>query len=156
MFLYEKLNTLSSLHPDIILAYDDQALDALLTCDHPSVKTTPVVFTGVNYPNQSFIQKYPNITGFHDKPDYKTNIELIEQLIGKCIVVRVTDDIYSDKIMLDDMDQQIKDICKTNNIFSSEKYGCRGKAVSHCPKIKRSYRMPCISVRSTANRPGHY
>ncbi|WP_293712277.1 sensor histidine kinase [uncultured Parabacteroides sp.] len=149
MFLYEKLNTLSSLYPDIILAYDDQALNALLTCDHPSVKTTPVVFTGVNYPNLSFIQKYPNITGFHDKPDYKTNIELIEQLIGKCIVVRVTDDIYSDKIILDDMDQQIKDICKTNNIFSTEKIRLSGKNGISLPKDKKI--IPDAMYISTIN-----
>ena len=149
MILYEKLNALSSLKPDIILAYDDQALNALLTCDHPSVKTTPVVFTGVNYPNQSFLQKYPNITGFHDQPDYKTNIKLIEQLIGKCIVVRVTDDIYTEKIILDDMDQQIKDICNTNDILSSEKIRLSGKSGISLPKDKKI--IPDAMYVSTIN-----
>lgn len=84
-----------------------------------------------------FIQKQSNITGFRDKPDYRTNIELIEQLIGKCIVVRVTDDIYADKIILADMDEQIKDICKTNNIFSPDKIrlsGKRGTSISENKK----------------------
>lgn len=137
MMIYEKLNKLDSWTPDIILAYDDQALNALLTCDHPAVKTTPIVFTGVNYPNESFIQKYPNVTGFHDKPDYRTNIELIEQLIGKCIVVRVIDDVYADKTILTDMDQQIKDICKTNDLLSPDKIRLSGKRGVSLPKDKK-------------------
>lgn len=89
--LFEKLNKLSDWQPDIIMTFDDQALNTLLTCNHPCIDTIPVVFSGVNYPNVPFIQKHPNITGFHDKPDYNTNLKLIERLIGKCIVVRVTD-----------------------------------------------------------------
>lgn len=136
--IYEELNRLSSWNPDIILTCDDPALNALLTCDHPSVKTTPIVFTGANYPNVPFIQKQSNITGFRDKPDYRTNIELIEQLIGKCIVVRVTDDIYADKIILADMDEQIKDICKTNNIFSPDKIRLSGKRGTSISKNKKN------------------
>ena len=147
--IYEELNRLSSWNPDIILTCDDPALNALLTCDHPSVKTTPIVFTGANYPNEPFIQKLPNITGFHDKPDYKTNVELIEQLIGKCIVVRVTDDIYADKIILADMDEQIKDICKANNIFSPDRIRLSGKRGTSIPKEKKI--IPDAMYISTIN-----
>ena len=125
--LFEKLNELCSWEPDIILTFDDQALNILLTCDHPCITTIPVVFTGVNYPNTSFLQKYPNITGFHDKPDYKTNIKLIEQLIGKCIVVRVTDGEYIDQMILEDMNEQIKDICKMNDLYSPDRIRISGK-----------------------------
>ena len=147
--IYEELNTLSSWTPDVILTCDDPALNALLTCDHPSVKTTPIVFTGANYPNEPFIQKLPNITGFHDKPDDKTNVELIEQLIGKCIVVRVTDDIYADKIILADMDEQIKDICKANNIFSPDRIRLSGKRGTSIPKEKKI--IPDAMYISTIN-----
>lgn len=147
--IYEELNTLSSWNPDVILTCDDPALNALLTCDHPSAKTTPIVFTGANYPNEPFIQKLPNITGFHDKPDYKTNVELIEQLIGKCIVVRVTDDIYADKIILADMDEQIKDICKANNIFSPDRIRLSGKRGTSIPKEKKI--IPDAMYISTIN-----
>ncbi|MEY8610743.1 sensor histidine kinase [Parabacteroides segnis] len=147
--IYEELNTLSSWTPDVILTCDDPALNALLTCDHPSVKTIPIVFTGANYPNEPFIQKLPNITGFHDKPDYKTNVELIEQLIGKCIVVRVTDDIYADKIILADMDEQIKDICKANNIFSPDRIRLSGKRGTSIPKEKKI--IPDAMYISTIN-----
>lgn len=125
--LFDKINELSSWNPDIIMTFDDQALQILLTCNHPSVKSTPVVFSGVNYPNIPFIQKYPNITGFHDKPDYQTNIKLIERLIGKCIVVRVTDNQYIDQVIMNDMDEQVRDICKTNDLYSYDKIRISGK-----------------------------
>lgn len=125
--LYEKLNELSSWKPDIIMTFDDQALNILQTCNHPCIESTPVVFSGVNYPNIPFIQKYPNITGFHDKPDYRTNIKLIERLIGKCIVVRVTDNQYIDQIILKDMDDQVRDICKKNDLYSSDRIRISGK-----------------------------
>ena len=125
--LFGKLNELCPWKPDIILTFDDQALNILLSCSHPCIATIPVVFTGVNYPNASFIQKYPNITGFHDKPDYKTNIKLIEQLIGKCIVVRVTDGEYIDQLILKDMNEQIKNICKMNDLYSPDRIRISGK-----------------------------
>lgn len=147
--IYEGLNDLSSWNPDIILTCDDPALNALLTCDHPSIKTTPIVFTGASYPNEAFIQKSPNITGFRDKPDYKTNVELIEQLIGKCIIVRVTDDFYADQILLTDMDNQIKGICKTNDIFSPERIRLSGKRGMSIPKDKKI--IPDAMYISTIN-----
>lgn len=125
--LFGKLNELCPWKPDIILTFDDQALNILLSCGHPCIATIPVVFTGVNYSNASFIQKYPNITGFHDKPDYKTNIKLIEQLIGKCIVVRVTDGEYIDQLILKDMNEQIKNICKMNDLYSPDRIRISGK-----------------------------
>lgn len=125
--LFEKLNKLSDWQPDIIMTFDDQALNTLLTCNHPCIDTIPVVFSGVNYPNVSFIQKHPNITGFHDKPDYKTNLKLIERLIGKCIVVRVTDNQEIDRIIQEDMDEQVKDISKSNNLNSTDRIRISGK-----------------------------
>ncbi|WP_455637836.1 ATP-binding protein [Parabacteroides sp.] len=147
--LYKGLNALSSWNPDIILTCNDPALSALLTCDHPSVKTTPIVFTGANYPNEVFIRKSPNMTGFRNKPDYRTNIQLIEQLIGNCIIVRVTDDPYADNILLTDMDQQIKDICRTNNIFSTERIRLSGKRGISIPKEKKI--IPDAMYISTIN-----
>ena len=72
--LFKKLNGLSTWNPDIILVNDDQALNALISSRHPLAKSIPVVFMGVSYPNIPIIRKYPNMTGFYDKPDYKRNI----------------------------------------------------------------------------------
>ena len=136
--IYNELEKLSTRHLDLILVNDDEALDALLSCKHPALDSLPVVFMGVNYPNVSQIQKYPNITGFHNKPDYRTNIRLIEQLVGKSIVVRIVDNALIDKLIIEDMDEQIKDICSPNNIFSPDRARLSGKegvSLSNIPKI---------------------
>ena len=136
---FDKLNELSSWKPDIILVNDDQALNALITCEHPFVKSIPVVFMGINYPNISFIEKHPNITGFSDKPDYRANIKLIQQLIGNCIIIRVADDTFADNMILADMNEQIKGLCASNNIFSTDRVRLSGKngiSITNIPKIK--------------------
>lgn len=136
--IYNKLDQLSSSDLDLIVINDDEALNAFLACKHPLVGTLPVVFMGVNYPNLSLIRKYPNLTGFFDKPDYKTNFQLIEQLIGKCIVVRMLDNTDTDQSIKRDMDEQLKDICNTNEIFSPDRVRLSGKngiSLSNVPKI---------------------
>ena len=137
--LFKKLNGLSTWNPDIILVNDDQALNALISSRHPLAKSIPVVFIGVSYPNIPIIRKYPNMTGFYDKPDYKRNIELIRRLVGNCIVIRVSDDTFQDNMMLADMNAQIQDICAVNNIYSLDRVRLSGKngiSISDIPKIK--------------------
>ena len=137
--LFKKLNELSTWNPDIILVNDDQALNALISSRHPLAKSIPVVFMGVSYPNIPIIRKYPNMTGFYDKPDYKRNIELIQRLVGNCIVIRVSDDTFQDNMMLADMNAQIQDICAVNNIYSLDRVRLSGKngiSISDIPKIK--------------------
>ena len=137
--LFKKLNGLSTWNPDIILVNDDQALNALISSRHPLAKSIPVVFMGVSYPNIPIIRKYPNMTGFYDKPDYKRNIELIQRLVGNCIVIRVSDDTFQDNMMLADMNAQIQDICAVNNIYSLDRVRLSGKngiSISDIPKIK--------------------
>lgn len=150
--VYNKLEELSSRNIDLIIINDDEALDAFLTCKHPAISTLPVVFMGVNYPNLSQIQKYPNITGFFDKPDYKTNFRLIEQLIGKCIVVRMLDNTEIDQSIKKDMDEQLKDICNINDLFSPDRVRLSGKngiSLSDIPKIyPNSMYISTINARS--------
>lgn len=135
--LFRKMTELSDWEPDVILVNNDQALNIFLTCKHTWIKTIPTVFMGVNYPNLSFIRNYPNLTGFYDKPDYKTNIKLIEQLLGKCIVIRVSDDTFEDKEILADMDEQIKNICKINDISSLDGIRISGKRALSLSKDKK-------------------
>ena len=46
----------------------------------------PVVFSGVNYPNQELLAQYPNITGYIDKPDYLTTCRMIERIMGLSLI----------------------------------------------------------------------
>ncbi len=152
--IFNKLEELSSWKPDIILVNDDPALNALIACGHPTVKSIPVVFMGINYPNTSLIKKYPNITGFYDKPDFRTNIQLIKRLIGNCIVIRVTDESLQDNRILGEMNKQIKDICALNNIYSTNRVRLSGKngiSIANIPKIKPdSMYISTLNAKSTS------
>lgn len=80
--LYNFLDSMNWV-PDIILSNDDEVTCALMECDHPLSTSIPVVFGGVNFPNWELIHAHPNMTGFWDKPDYITTIQLIKKLYGK-------------------------------------------------------------------------
>lgn len=137
--IHSKLDMLSGWKPDVIIVEEDQAMNALLSCRHPLVDSIPVVFTGINYPDIPLIKKHPNFTGFQDKPDYRTNIKLIERLIGKCIVVRISDDTLLDKLILEDMDNQVKGLCASNSFFSPDRVRLSGKNGISLSKIKKVY-----------------
>ena len=80
--MYNYIDSIKEIKPDIILVNDDQACYSLLACGHPYLKEIPIVFAGVNYPNWSLLKKYPNVTGLHDKQDFIKNIEFIHELFG--------------------------------------------------------------------------
>ena len=77
------LNSLKDWKPEVILVNEDQATYSLLKCGHPLAKQVPIVFAGVNYPNWELIKQYPNVTGFHDKIDYRTNFHVAKELFGE-------------------------------------------------------------------------
>ena len=80
--MYNYIDSIKEIKPDIILVNDDQACYSLLACGHPYLKEIPIVFAGVNYPNWSLLKKYPNVTGLHDKQDFIKNIKFIHKLFG--------------------------------------------------------------------------
>lgn len=81
--IYNFIDTIQHINPDIILVNDDQATYSLLASGHPFVKTVPVIFAGVNYPNWNLINKFTNVTGLYDKQDFVKNIEFINTLFGQ-------------------------------------------------------------------------
>lgn len=85
--MYKFIESIQNWKPDLILVNDDQATFTLMTCNHPFVKTIPVIFSAVNFPNWELLKEYPNVKGFWDKPDYINNIRLIEMLYGKSRVL---------------------------------------------------------------------
>lgn len=103
MYLY--MDSISAWKPDLILVYEDQATYTLLTCKHPYTATVPIVFAGVNFPNRPLINQYPLATGFWDKPDYLTNVRLMEQILGKISIYMLHDKTH--------LDEQIKKEVKT-------------------------------------------
>ena len=103
------LDTVASWKPDLILVNEDQATYSLLKCGHPLTKQVPIVFAGVNYPNWSLIKQYPNVTGVHDKIDFKKNIDAIQKIKNKRVdILTILDSTFLDRKIMADAKEQLK------------------------------------------------
>lgn len=98
--------------PEIIIVNEDQATYSLLKCGAPLVKEVPVVFAGVNFPNWELLEQYPNVTGFHDKIQYRENVEVTKIITGRNIrLFTILDSTYLDMQIRKDAEEQFK-TCK--------------------------------------------
>ena len=95
--------------PEVIIVNEDQATYSLLKCGAPLVKEVPVIFGGVNYPNWKLISQYPNVTGFHDKIDFKRNIAIAKKIFGNAIsLFTVLDSTFLDNQIKQDAREQLR------------------------------------------------
>ena len=76
------LDSLSLTPPDLIITNGDNATHALLSTRHPLVKSTPVVFSGINYIPKEYLTQYKNATGQLTTPDFRETQRLASQLMG--------------------------------------------------------------------------
>ena len=76
------LDSLSFTPPDLIITNGDNATHALLSTRHPLVKSTPVVFSGINYLPKEYLTQYKNATGQLTTPDFRETQRLASQLMG--------------------------------------------------------------------------
>ena len=76
------LDSLSLTPPDLIITNGDNATHALLSTRHPLVKSTPVVFSGINYLPKEYLTHYKNATGQLTTPDFRETQRLASQLMG--------------------------------------------------------------------------
>ncbi|MCM0711369.1 MULTISPECIES: sensor histidine kinase [Parabacteroides] len=106
--MYNYIDSIQDIKPDIILVNDDQATYSLLGCEHPLIKKIPIVFAGVNYPNWNLIKQHPNVTGWYDKQDFVKNIEFIHALFGQLTVRIAYDRTVLGKQSFVDVMKQIK------------------------------------------------
>lgn len=96
--------------PEVILVNEDQATYSLLKCGALQVKEIPIVFAGVNYPNWKLLEKFPNVTGFHDKIKLWENIEVTREITGKNNrLFTILDSTYLDMQVRRDAESQFKD-----------------------------------------------
>ena len=79
-----------------------------MACGNPYVRQVPVVFSGVNYPNQELLAQYPNITGYIDKPDYLTTCRMIERIMGKVRIHILNGRTVLDRLIWKDLSEQCK------------------------------------------------
>lgn len=104
------LDSVAFWKPDIILVNEDQATYSLLKSGNPLAKKIPIVFSGVNYPNWELIKEFPNVTGLHDKIDFKANIEMVQHFYGKKMrLAAILDRTYLDRHIKSDLKEQLKD-----------------------------------------------
>lgn len=105
---YELMETMGTWKPDLIMVNDDQATYSLLCSDHPILRTIPIVFCGVHYPNWNVLNKYSEITGFWDKPDYMKTISMVERIMGKMRIRLLYDNTYLGKQAIKEVAEQFK------------------------------------------------
>ncbi|MDD6209946.1 MAG: histidine kinase dimerization/phospho-acceptor domain-containing protein, partial [Bacteroidales bacterium] len=116
--IYNYIDTLT-FKPDIILVTDDQATYSLLVSAHPFLKTVPIVFSGVNFPNWDVLKEYPNVTGIWDNPDYLGNIRMIEELVGIKRIRFFYDRTYNGKRVIERLAKQYRDNGGNNDLYRS-------------------------------------
>lgn len=73
-------------NPDIILCNGDHALSNLLLSKRREISSVPVIFSGVNFPDMEMIRKRSNFSGVTDIPDFRTNLQMIKQILPNVVV----------------------------------------------------------------------
>lgn len=142
----DMLDSLADWKPEIIIVNEDQATYSLLKCENPIVRQIPIVFSGVNYPNWELIKQYPNVTGFHDKPDFKKNIEMARKLLGEGIsFFSLLDSTFLDKKIKADIRKQIVG----SNILFVEKSQNRIERERHRKEGHTYYSAVPVRIAST-------
>lgn len=107
--------------PEVILVNEDQATYSLLKCGAPLANEVPIVFAGVNYPNWPLIKQYSNVTGFHDKIDYRENVDMAKKLFGdKVRLFTILDSTYLDMQIRADAGKQLENYRITGFMDSTE------------------------------------
>lgn len=95
--------------PEVIIVNEDQATYSLLKCGAPLVKEVPVVFAGVNFPNWKLLKQYPNVTGFHDKIQFRENVEVTQTITGRNIrLFTILDSTFLDMQIRQEAEKQFK------------------------------------------------
>lgn len=91
------LNDASIWGANLVAVLDDQATYSVMACKHPAVKEIPVVFSGVNFPNETLLRQYPNVTGYSDPPDYLRTVRMIESIMGKSRICLMKSSLFLDR-----------------------------------------------------------
>lgn len=100
------LDNISDWDAHLIAVLDDQATYALMACGHRLAKEIPVVFSGVNYPNEGLLGSFPNVTGYADIPDYLRTIRMVERIMGKGRVCLINGSTYLDRKIWNHLSEQ--------------------------------------------------
>lgn len=93
--------------PDLIISVGDQATYSLLVHEHPLIHRVPVVFIGVEFPNQNILARYNNVTGVTDSLDVLENLKVVREVIGERHLFTLMEQRVLDKKMLAECNKQL-------------------------------------------------
>ena len=79
-----------------------------MACGNPRLHDLPVVFGGVNYPNRKLLERYPNVTGYADAPDYLNTVRMVERIMGKSRVCVINRNSVLDRFIWNDLTGQLR------------------------------------------------
>lgn len=108
--LLENLDRYRQNPPDVILAFNDDALNFLMASEDSLVLQTPMVFSNVVLP-LPIMDKYPQLTGQLETVDYRQAYELGKRLFGEIDELQIAYGFQREDFLLADTAKaQLKDI----------------------------------------------
>lgn len=91
----------------MIMLFGDQATYSTLCIDTPMMRTVPVVFGGVQFPNWDQLSCHNNVTGVSDPIDIVKNIEAANTLTGKKQTFVMLNKAFLDRKVRAEIDNQL-------------------------------------------------
>nr|WP_320059348.1 ABC transporter substrate binding protein [uncultured Bacteroides sp.] len=108
---------------DLIVTSNDEALYSLLVCGDSLPKQIPVVYFGVEYPNQHILNSYTNTTGFQNPKPFFRLLETAQKMFPtrKKIVV-VSDGTFLGRVSLVEFESQWGLFAKNNPDYQMRQF----------------------------------
>ena len=93
--------------PDMVMTIGDEVTYSVMTTQDSMIRTVPVVFGAVAFPNEGMLRKNPNLVGFKDSTNIVENIYLAGRLCGIHAVNTLLSSHYLDKMCKKRIKEQI-------------------------------------------------
>ena len=93
--------------PDMVMTIGDEVTYSVMTTKDSMIRTVPVVFGAVAFPNEGMLRKNPNLVGFKDSTNIVENIYLAGRLCGIHAVNTLLSQHYLDKMCKKRIKEQI-------------------------------------------------
>ena len=93
--------------PDMVMTIGDEVTYSVMTTRDSMIRTVPVVFGAVAFPNEGMLRKNPNLVGYKDSTNIVENIYLACRLCGIHAVNTLLSSHYLDKMCKKRIKEQI-------------------------------------------------
>ena len=95
--------------PDMVMTIGDEVTYSVMTTQDSMIRTVPVVFGAVAFPNEGMLRKNTNLVGFKDSTNIVENIYLAGKICGIHAVNTLLSQHYLDKMCKKRIKEQIAD-----------------------------------------------